>query len=242
MAKDPAFLFYTKDFLTGIADLTMEERGQYITLLCQQHQKGHLSDKLISLCVGNAAADVMAKFRQDSAGLWYNERLDQEIEKRQAHGAKQRERAVEGWKKRKKDTESMPNESPGNAAALPLVNANGNVNGNVIEDKKGVQGETDFSDYERWTDDAISGNDHLFTNMLRGLKTHPRDQLPDLARSHLALLAKYPKMKPSDQNRFRISLIDHIAKELKNGNQNRNTKSHLSSASVITTGKDFGDF
>jgi len=51
MAKDPAFLFYSSDFLSGITDLTMEERGQYITLLCLQHQKGSLSEKTIRLSV-----------------------------------------------------------------------------------------------------------------------------------------------------------------------------------------------
>jgi len=115
----------------------MEERGQYITLLCLQHQKGHLSEKMIRLCLGNAAADVMAKFRQDSAGLWYNERLELEIEKRAAHGEKQRQRAVEGWKKRKNQTFEENNTShgiqSGNAAALPLGNAN--ANGNEIENK-----------------------------------------------------------------------------------------------------------
>ena len=43
MERDPAFLFYSSDFLSGIADLNMEERGQYITLLCVQHQKGRLN-------------------------------------------------------------------------------------------------------------------------------------------------------------------------------------------------------
>jgi len=66
--KDPAFLFYASDFLTGVSGLTMEERGQYITLLCLQHQTGHLSEKEIRLCVGNAAADVMAKFEKDENG------------------------------------------------------------------------------------------------------------------------------------------------------------------------------
>ena len=93
MAKDPAFLFYSSDFLSGIQDLTMEERGQYITLLCLQHQKGHLSSKAIKLATADATADVMAKFRQDSAGLWYNVRLDEEIEKRKVHTQKQSERA-----------------------------------------------------------------------------------------------------------------------------------------------------
>ena len=76
--KDPAFLFYSSDFISGVQDLTMEERGQYITLLCLQHQKGHLTEKMIRLCCGNAAADVMAKFRQDENGLFFNERLETE--------------------------------------------------------------------------------------------------------------------------------------------------------------------
>lgn len=82
MAKDPAFLFYTSDFITGISDLTMEERGQYITLLCLQHQKGHLSEKTIRLNVANVSVDVLNKFLKDDNGLFYNERLDIEIEKR----------------------------------------------------------------------------------------------------------------------------------------------------------------
>jgi uncharacterized protein YdaU (DUF1376 family) len=133
MAKDPAFLFYTNDFLSGIQDLTMEERGQYITLLCLQHQKGHLSEKAIRLCLGNAAADVMAKFRQDSAGLWYNDRLEQEIEKRAASSKKQKARAEEGWKKRKINAESNAvGDAYGNAAALPLENEDENEDENVI--------------------------------------------------------------------------------------------------------------
>ena len=34
--KAPAFQLYAQDFLTGVMDLTMEERGVYITLLCKQ--------------------------------------------------------------------------------------------------------------------------------------------------------------------------------------------------------------
>lgn len=82
MAKDPAVLFYTSDFLTGVADLTMEERGQYITILCLQHQKGHLSEKTIRLTVGSISVDVMSKLRQDENGLFFSERMDQEIENR----------------------------------------------------------------------------------------------------------------------------------------------------------------
>ena len=82
MAKDPAFLFYSSDFLNGVADLTMEERGQFITLLCLQHQKGTLTDKTIRLSLGSVSVDVLSKFSKDKDGNFFNERLNQEIEKR----------------------------------------------------------------------------------------------------------------------------------------------------------------
>lgn len=82
MAKDPAFLFYSADFLNGVADLTMEERGQYITLLCLQHQKGPLSEKTIRLNLGSVSVDVISKFEKDEDGNYFNERLGDEIEKR----------------------------------------------------------------------------------------------------------------------------------------------------------------
>jgi hypothetical protein len=136
--KDPAFLFYSSDFLSGVQDLTMEERGQYITLLCLQHQKGHLTEKMIRLCCGNATADVLAKFRQDDDGLFFNERLEIEVGKRKAHAEKQRIRAIDGWKKRKNqdcDTDATAS-TTANATALPLENRNENENENriIVED------------------------------------------------------------------------------------------------------------
>ena len=45
MSKDPAFLFYSSDFLTGTMFLSDEQTGRFIKLLCVQHQKGRLSEK-----------------------------------------------------------------------------------------------------------------------------------------------------------------------------------------------------
>jgi len=136
--KDPAFLFYSSDFLAGVQDLTMEERGQYITLLCLQHQKGRLTEKMIRLCCGNAAADVLAKFHQDEDGLFFNQRLEIEVGKRKAHAEKQRTRAIDGWKKRKNqncDTDATAS-TAAYATAMPLVNINENENINeiIVED------------------------------------------------------------------------------------------------------------
>ena len=204
MAKDPAFLFYTNDFLSGIQDLTFEERGQFITLLCLQHQKGHLSDKLIKLSVGNAAADVMAKFRQDSAGLWYNVRLDSEIEKRAAHGEKQRQRAVEGWEKRKNNTKQKPKESHGIAAAMPLEDVNVNEDVNEI-----------LNEYENWTQQIIDGNDSFFEQMFMNERIPPEANIQHWILDHRDLLNRYPKMRPPNQGAFRKSCIKHIRENYK---------------------------
>lgn len=42
MSKDPAFLFYPKDWITGTAALMPIEKGVYIDFLCYQHQNGQL--------------------------------------------------------------------------------------------------------------------------------------------------------------------------------------------------------
>lgn len=40
--KDPAFLMYSKDWIEGTAELSIEAKGVYIDLLCYQHQKKNL--------------------------------------------------------------------------------------------------------------------------------------------------------------------------------------------------------
>jgi hypothetical protein len=85
MSKTPAFLFYSQDFLTGCADLTMEERGMYITLLSLQHQKGHLTQKIVNLTIPNISQDVLRKFMTDIDGNIYNERLEIERRKRERY-------------------------------------------------------------------------------------------------------------------------------------------------------------
>jgi hypothetical protein len=82
MSKDPAFLFYTQDFYTGTVFMTDEQVGKYIRLLCLQHQKGHLEEKhMINICK-TYDKDIFEKFIRDEQGLYYNERLDIEINRR----------------------------------------------------------------------------------------------------------------------------------------------------------------
>ena len=107
MSKDPAVLFYTADFMSGVVGLTMQERGQYISLLCQQHQQGHLSEKTICLLLGISSVseipDVMEKFKVDEDGKFYNERMELEAVKRHNFVKSRKENAKLGGRPRKND-------------------------------------------------------------------------------------------------------------------------------------------
>jgi len=129
VAKDPAFLFYASDFLTGVTDLTFEERGQYITLLCLQHQKGSLNEKTIRLSIGNVSVDVLSKFTKDENGNFYNERLNTEIEKRSAFVDSRRENGSKGGRPKKPN--GLPSAKPN---GKPKKNLPINVNENEIID------------------------------------------------------------------------------------------------------------
>ena len=90
MSKDPAFLFYSSDFLTGTLLMSMEQKGKFITLLCIQHQKGHMIEKdMLQIC-GTYDEDIFSKFKKDNDGKFYNERLKEEVEKRKAYSESRR--------------------------------------------------------------------------------------------------------------------------------------------------------
>ena len=83
--KDPAFLFYSSDFLTGTMFMTDSQLGKYIKILCTQHQKGHLSEKdMLKICK-RYDKDIFDKFVKDESGKYYNIRLEREIAKRSAY-------------------------------------------------------------------------------------------------------------------------------------------------------------
>ena len=82
MSKDPAFLFYTSDFLTGTMTMSNEQVGKYIRLLCLQHQKGILTEKDMLFICQLYDQDIFEKFIKDENGSYYNERLRIESEKR----------------------------------------------------------------------------------------------------------------------------------------------------------------
>ena len=101
MSKDPAFLFYSSDFLTGTMFMTNEQVGLYIRLLCAQHQHGGRIDTnvLRTQCdsITNGSS-VYSKFQHDDTGS-YSIRLDEEMKKRKEKGIKARESVNKRWNK-----------------------------------------------------------------------------------------------------------------------------------------------
>lgn len=137
MAKDPAFLFYPGDFLTGTQFFTDEQVGRYIRLLMAQHQHGHLSEKQMRiLCGGITDADIWLKFSVDSSGLYFNQRLEDEVIKRKKHSKKQKANANMRWHKN------------GITKPMPLEDENENRNENKYEagndNANGFEVESDF--------------------------------------------------------------------------------------------------
>jgi hypothetical protein len=124
MSKDPAFLFYSSDFLTGTLLMSMEQKGKFITVLCLQHQKGHMIEKdMLQIC-GTYDEDIFSKFKKDNDGKFYNERLKDEVEKRKAYSESRRNN-----RKKKEDMIDI-------SKTYVQHMENENENENVIKEKK----------------------------------------------------------------------------------------------------------
>ena len=135
MAKDPAFLFYSSDFLTGTIIMPFEDRGKYITILAFMHQNGRLNEETIRLLVGSVSDNLKSKFGIDNKGFWFNDRLEEEIKKRSNFMESRRENGKKGGRPPKKGT-ILNNENNKPTHNLPEdVNEDEIVNENIIKNE-----------------------------------------------------------------------------------------------------------
>lgn len=153
--NDPAVLFYTSDFLTGVIDMNMEERGQYITLLCVQHQKGHLSEETIRLLVGSVSDKVLKHFKKDELNNYFNQRMDEEKEKRRLFAESRRQNGLKGGRPKKPSgyPSAYPNGKPKcNHMGNENDNENININKDININKNNNNKDLEFFDYN-WLED-----------------------------------------------------------------------------------------
>ena len=152
MSKDPAFLFYPNDYIGGTMGMTFEEKGAYMELLMLQFNRGHMTTHMIGQTVGQIWVKIQDKFVKDADGLWYNERLDMEKERRKTF-TESRRNNVSGknqhTKNKEKEVGHMTTHMTGH-----MENVNINVNTkdlfiNNIKEYEEILGEsfTEFVDY-----------------------------------------------------------------------------------------------
>jgi len=140
MSKDPAFLFYSSDFLTGTMFLTNEQIGIFIRLLCVQHQKGRLREKdMLKICK-TYDEDVFEMFTKDDENLFYNERLEAEVNKRKAYSESRRNN-------RKNKTTPPKNTSLTYVKHMENENENENVIINRNRNKSNIPTKEEFLEY-----------------------------------------------------------------------------------------------
>ncbi len=96
--KDPAFLFYPRDFLSGVNLMNYTQRGKYITLLCIQHRKGSIAPSEM-LRVANNDEKVLEKFIKKPNGRYFNPRLREEMLKRKKYKKEQEKELFENSEK-----------------------------------------------------------------------------------------------------------------------------------------------
>jgi hypothetical protein len=126
MAKDPAFLFYPNDWLGGTMGMTFEEKGAYMELLMLQFNRGHMTRHMIGQTIGQLWDNIKDKFQQDANGLWFNERLDIEKEKRKTF-TESRRNNING----KNQYNSNAHKGGHTTSHMENENINRNVNKNI---------------------------------------------------------------------------------------------------------------
>lgn len=93
MAKDPAVLWYWNDWAGGTSTFSRHLKGCYIDLLHAQFNVGRLSLSEIKTVLGvdfSTWETLKKKFKQDENGNFYNERAEEEKQKRLDFSEKQR--------------------------------------------------------------------------------------------------------------------------------------------------------
>lgn len=125
--KAPAFLLYVDDFIAGTAEMSAEEVGAYIRLLCHQWTHGGVPDsqdrsgRIAGLMGSPSLGYVLAKFSLCEDGMLRNSRLESVRSERDKFVLKQAENGLKGAQKRWSDgqTDGDPNGEP---MATPLAN------------------------------------------------------------------------------------------------------------------------
>lgn len=209
MAKDPAFLFYPNDFLSGTQFMSDEQVGKYMRILMAQHQHGHLSEDQVIFICKSYDNHIFSKLKKDVKGLWYNERLEIEIEKRKNYVIS-RGKNKEGKTKPKITSNSYD---------FHMENRNENEDVNGLKNKELVP-KTEIKDeqlehWQRWGELIVQDRDQFWQGM-KGRKVNQEEMDAFLS------VATRNDWKMDTAQKFRTSLKGFDIKSKTNGTIGRN--------------------
>jgi hypothetical protein len=142
MSKDPAFLFYSSDFLSSTILMTNEQIGCYVRLLCIQHQKGKLTEREILQICGSRDEDIFAKFVLQPDGTYINTRLEIESKRRKDYAESRRKNISKRYEKNMKNTSTTYVEHMETETETETETENKTEN----KDKNGVETKFDAKD------------------------------------------------------------------------------------------------
>jgi len=129
MSKDPSFLFYVNDFLSGTMFMTNEQVGIYIKLLCVQHQHGGIIDKDNFKFVSNGHNLIKDKFIETEDGF-FNVKMAKVMEERAKKSKNMSDNAMERWNEHK----AMQKQCKSNATAMQPKDVDKDVDKDIVKD------------------------------------------------------------------------------------------------------------
>lgn len=180
--KDPAVLFYTADFLVGVAFMTMAERGEYITLLCMQHQTGHISpDDFASV---TQSKKVISKFDTDENGFLFQHRMEAETEARRRFVESRRENGALGGRPKKPKQNLSVSSRLTYTKPKQNLSENENINENINSNSIGIDRGTNLEEAPQ-----ITAKEERFN---RFWQAYPKKRAKEDARK------RWEKLNPSE--------------------------------------------
>jgi hypothetical protein len=90
--KDPCFLFYSQDWITGTYGMTRAQKGSFIELLSLQHQGVILTPLIVQKACDGDKADmevVLTKFIKHPDGSYYNKKMNKVMTERATYKERQ---------------------------------------------------------------------------------------------------------------------------------------------------------
>jgi uncharacterized protein YdaU (DUF1376 family) len=141
----PYFPMYASDFLSGVADMPLDDRGAYITLICHQWVNGSVPSDIAScsrICGGGTVSErVLAKFRNvDGTPTMANARLERERVKCIEAREKAKKRKTK-WKERGRNANGTRSGTVSDTSRERLGSDSDSLSS--LDDRKGAGGNTE---------------------------------------------------------------------------------------------------